>query len=192
MKRINYVCTDCSQTFTRRSSGNRHNSHLHMGTAGIIHLIDYIVGRSSGKYLRFDPRDFRLIRRETNHDPSHEKNRQQTNSAKVLDALCDYAQLRSSLTRDRRLGRSEQRMPFLLELEKFAENTSSQNFGADPYKRARAKLIAIQQMLTYYYKDPQFALDTVKCLVNLCNSKGNYSPIDDAYERHSRNVQGYM
>jgi hypothetical protein len=191
MKRINYVCTTCSQTFTRRSSGFRHNSHLHKGTAGIVHLIDYIVGRSSGKYLKCDPRDFRLIRQEKNYDPSHKKNGQQTNFDRALDSLCDYAQLRRSLNRDRRLGRSAQGIPFLLDFEKVAENSSMRNFGTDEYERARAELVAIQQMLTFFYKDPKFALNTVKYLVNSSNSKGNYSPIHDAYKRHSRNIQGH-
>jgi hypothetical protein len=57
--RANYVCTLCSQTFTRKLSGERHNLNLHSGMAAIVRLIDYIVGRIEGHYPPSNPLIFR-------------------------------------------------------------------------------------------------------------------------------------
>jgi hypothetical protein len=46
----NWVCTICGQDFTRRSSGNRHNSNLHGGMAKLVRPFDYITGRLNGQY----------------------------------------------------------------------------------------------------------------------------------------------
>ena len=56
---ISYVCIICSQTFTRKESGKRHNKKLHSGTATIVRLIDYIIGRLSGNYLPGAPLSYR-------------------------------------------------------------------------------------------------------------------------------------
>src|SRR5919108_759385 len=57
--RANYVCTLCSQTFTRKLSVERHNLNLHSGMAAIVRLIDYIVGRIEGHYHPSNPLIFR-------------------------------------------------------------------------------------------------------------------------------------
>lgn len=51
----NWVCTICSQTFTRSSSAKRHNSNLHEGKGDYIRYIDYEIGRVQGKYFQNDP-----------------------------------------------------------------------------------------------------------------------------------------
>jgi hypothetical protein len=55
MGRPNYVCTTCSEHFTRKHSGKRHNHNLHNGAAEIIRLIDYLAGRTSGQYTPNNP-----------------------------------------------------------------------------------------------------------------------------------------
>jgi hypothetical protein len=55
MGRPNYLCTTCSEHFTRKYSGKRHNQNLHNGAAEIVRLIDYLVGRSSGQYKPDNP-----------------------------------------------------------------------------------------------------------------------------------------
>lgn len=45
----NWVCTICGQDFTRRSSGKRHNSNLHSGSANLVRPLDYIAGRLNGQ-----------------------------------------------------------------------------------------------------------------------------------------------
>ena len=48
--KINYVCQKCGQTFTRHSSGRRHNDNLHSNMAIIVESIDYFAGIANGKY----------------------------------------------------------------------------------------------------------------------------------------------
>ena len=62
MPGANYVCTMCSQTFTRKWRGNVHNLNIHGGISQIVRMVDYIVGRASGKYVSSDPALFRRRR----------------------------------------------------------------------------------------------------------------------------------
>ena len=55
MGRPNYVCTVCSEHFTRKYSAKRHNQNIHNGAAEIVRLIDYLAGRSSGQYMPDNP-----------------------------------------------------------------------------------------------------------------------------------------
>ena len=55
MSRPNYVCTACSQYFTRKYSGQRHNFNIHSGRSEIMPYIEYMAGRSSGRYLASHP-----------------------------------------------------------------------------------------------------------------------------------------
>lgn len=59
MSKANYVCTACSQHFTRKYSAKRHNFNIHTGRSEIVPFIEYMVGRSSGKYLASHPSWFR-------------------------------------------------------------------------------------------------------------------------------------
>jgi hypothetical protein len=40
----------CGQTFTRNTSGKRHNLNLHSGLSQIVNSTEYYVGRINGKY----------------------------------------------------------------------------------------------------------------------------------------------
>jgi hypothetical protein len=71
--RANFVCTLCSETFTRRPSGERHNLNLHSGMAPIVRLIDYIIGRIEGRYHPSNPL---LFRRKNKY--MHRKNNSQS------------------------------------------------------------------------------------------------------------------
>ena len=55
MSRPNYVCTVCSQHFTRKYSAKRHNSNVHDDRSEIVPYIEYMVGRNSGRYLASHP-----------------------------------------------------------------------------------------------------------------------------------------
>ena len=59
MSKANYVCTVCSQQFTRKYSGQRHNANIHSGRSEIVPCIEYMVGRNSGRYLPSHPSWFR-------------------------------------------------------------------------------------------------------------------------------------
>ncbi|HEX7142472.1 MAG TPA: hypothetical protein VF222_08340 [Nitrososphaeraceae archaeon] len=54
-KHKTWVCTICSQSFTRNSSAKRHDINLHEGNADYVRYIDYEIGRIQGKYYQNDP-----------------------------------------------------------------------------------------------------------------------------------------
>ena len=62
MGRPSYVCAVCSEHFTRKYSGQRHNSNIHAGRSEIVPFIEYMVGRSSGRYLASHPSWYRKQR----------------------------------------------------------------------------------------------------------------------------------
>jgi hypothetical protein len=62
MVRPNYVCTVCSEHFTRKYSGKRHNFNIHDGRSEIVPFIEYMAGRSSGQYLASHPSWYRKQR----------------------------------------------------------------------------------------------------------------------------------
>ncbi len=50
MSKVNYVCATCGQDFTRRYSANRHNNHFHFGNGIIVRFLEYIIGRTNGRF----------------------------------------------------------------------------------------------------------------------------------------------
>lgn len=63
MSKASYVCARCSQDFTRKWSAERNNRDLHFGCAEIVRVLDYIIGRLSGKYVQANPLEYRTGRR---------------------------------------------------------------------------------------------------------------------------------
>jgi len=59
MGRPNYVCTICSEHFTRKYSAKRHNITVHNNVGKIVPLVEYLVRRSSGRYQAGDPSWYR-------------------------------------------------------------------------------------------------------------------------------------
>ncbi len=55
MGRITWVCATCSQPFTRRTSATRHENSKHNGQGEVVPLLEYIVGRGTGRYMPSNP-----------------------------------------------------------------------------------------------------------------------------------------
>ena len=55
MGRLEYVCATCEEHFTRRYSATRHNIAIHDNRAEIVSLLEYLVGRSYGRYRASNP-----------------------------------------------------------------------------------------------------------------------------------------
>jgi hypothetical protein len=62
MGRPTYVCATCSEHFTRKYSAKRHNFNIHAGRSEIVPFVEYMVGRSSGRYLASHPSWYRKQR----------------------------------------------------------------------------------------------------------------------------------
>jgi hypothetical protein len=55
MGRPTYVCTTCSEHFTRKYSAKRHNITVHGNGGEIVTFLEYLVGRKSGRYQASHP-----------------------------------------------------------------------------------------------------------------------------------------
>ena len=82
MVRPMYVCTTCSEHFTRRYSAKRHNEKIHFGSAEFVPYIDYMAGRNSGQYLASHPSRYRSNQR---HTPSNRNYQSNFGSGTVAD-----------------------------------------------------------------------------------------------------------
>jgi hypothetical protein len=59
MGRVTHVCATCAEHFTRRYSARRHNLTVHNGRGEIVPLLEYLVGKSSGRYHASHPSWYR-------------------------------------------------------------------------------------------------------------------------------------
>jgi hypothetical protein len=64
MRRPTHVCATCSEHFTRKYSATRHNLTIHNGRGEIVTLLEYLVGRNSGRYRPSHPSLYRRRRDE--------------------------------------------------------------------------------------------------------------------------------
>ena len=55
-----YACGNCGLYFTRRYNAIRHNQNLHYNKADIVTFSEYMIGRTSGKYLPGNPSLYRV------------------------------------------------------------------------------------------------------------------------------------
>jgi hypothetical protein len=58
------VCATCSEHFTRKYSATRHNLTIHDNRGEIVTLLEYLVGRNSGRYRPSHPSLYRRRRGE--------------------------------------------------------------------------------------------------------------------------------
>ena len=192
-----YVCIICSQDFTRKRSGRRHNTNLHSGTATIVRYIDYIIGRLSGHYSPGDPLLYRNKKKK--HTNISSNNYDNGSGFKVIaDNTHDTGFCRNPadelIDHNNNNYVDKQFLPhtdvFSLKsqqpMQNRAANISSSRYSEE-YKQARSKLFELEQLLTVFYP-PQIIYNTLNTIVRLCNMRGDYTTIDDALENHRNNI----
>jgi hypothetical protein len=86
MGRPSYVCTVCSEHFTRKYSGQRHNFNIHSGRSEIVPYVEYMVGRSSGRYLANHPSWYRK-HKGSQWDHSYQSNFENRTVADTVSSL---------------------------------------------------------------------------------------------------------
>jgi hypothetical protein len=193
-----YVCTICSQDFTRKRSGRRHNTNLHSGTATIVRSIDYIIGRLSGHYSPSDPLLYRN-KKKKHTNISSSNNYDNGSGFKVIadnthdtgffcrnptDELIDHNNNyvdKQFLHRTHVFGLKSQHP-----MQNRAGDTSSSRYS-DEYKQARSKLFELEQLLTPFCS-PQIIYNTLNIIVRHCNIRGDYITIDEALENHRDHI----
>ena len=75
MSKINYVCTNCTQNFTRKYTANRHNIKFHSGKASVVRLLEYLMGTTTGQYPGPDPLVHPRYRSKSNYQGEYQVNR---------------------------------------------------------------------------------------------------------------------
>ena len=193
-----YICTICSQDFTRKGSGRRHNTNLHSGTATIVRFIDYIIGRISGTYLPSDPLLYRKKKKKhinissTNNyddgsgfkviaDNTHDTGFYRNPADELIDQNNNNDVDKQFLHHTHVFGLKSQQP-----MHNRAVDISSSRYS-DEYKQARSKLFELEQLLTPFCS-PQVIYNTLNIIVRHCNMRGDYTIIDEALENHRNNI----
>ena len=179
MANANFVCTICSQTFTRKWRGKTHNVNLHSGNAKIVRLVDYIVGRLNGQYFPGDPS---LYRRKKSNVLSHENN-STTFSKRVFKTNLEKRIMGeqrgvSSITDD--IGN------FFL-FQQATQTGRQQNDGLknspsdiiEEDKKAIIKMAKIKKILSKYGSREEVQW-MIKQVTSKCMTMGDYTPLDMA------------
>ena len=79
------MCATCEEHFTRKYSATRHNLTIHNGIGEIVTLLEYLVGRNSGRYRPSHPSLYRRGRGEKRiHNFGHA-----TTTTAVADSMGD-------------------------------------------------------------------------------------------------------
>ena len=111
MGRVTYVCTTCSEHFTRKYSAKRHNITIHSNGGGeIVPFLEYLVRRSTGQYHASNPSWYRRISKEKRiHNFGH--------ATTVADSMGD-AFIHPGLQREQQ-GQHQYRQQSLEEQERY-------------------------------------------------------------------------
>jgi hypothetical protein len=198
MPNPNFVCTICSQTFTRKWRGTVHRENTHAGAGDIVRLIDYMIGRTNGQYLPADPSLYRRRRRMGNisNDP-HDNNpfRSQTSSCemsnssgrennnakwtfnkKYIDQGRDTQPSGASLALDR-----NQKQYHMSDNRPFSDSMHQPN-------EAIIKMAEIKKLLSKHLP-PEKIQDILSCACNYCITIGDYSPLNITLEEARKKVE---
>jgi hypothetical protein len=205
MKKPFYVCGTCGQDFTRKYNAYRHNQNIHFGTAQIVPFFEYLVQRSSGKYLPCDPLSYRLKRRqnmfvhnENNNNTSKEqKSGSSTNPAygsngnRSRDTL--YGTNNSLFNRSISNNVVNNNNPyaqlfnFMFSQQEPDKKAEESSLPEEAYRQAKVKLAEIEQLLITFYPQ-EFVRNVITGLIKRCNATGDYSILDEALENHRRRI----
>lgn len=171
MANPNYVCTICSQTFTRKWRGTVHNNNIHAGLAKVVRLIDYIIGRSDGAYVSSDPF---LYRRRKRWGDSIEQEQPFLDKKLGQEGNFHSSNPSATPTRSQQQYYASDSKPVQDSLQQFNEGIIK---GAELKKLLSKYLppVKLQKMLSYYY--------------NCCVDAGNNRPLDQALEEANKNVK---
>jgi hypothetical protein len=70
-----YACGTCGAHFNRRYNAKRHSKIIDAGESEIVSFVEYMIGRSQGKYLPADPVSYRSKRSNNGSKIVHESSK---------------------------------------------------------------------------------------------------------------------
>src|SRR5215207_821846 len=184
MANANYVCTICSQTFTRRWRGKTHNINLHSGTAKIVRLVDYIVGRLNGQYFPGDPS---LYRSKKSNIFSHEGNSTifdrerffKTN--KERDAVGKKGAVNKIAEDIGNFSQFQQVTQTRIQQNEWLNQKDSLSHIIEEYNKAIIKMAKIKKILSKY-GSRENVQQMMKQIASNCMTMGDYTPLDMALD----------
>lgn len=171
MTNPNYVCTICSQTFTRKWRGTMHNSNMHAGLAQIVRLIDYMIGRCNGEYIPSDPS---LYRRKRKSGELNEHQRPLLD--KRMRQESNFYPSGPSLP------------PARIQQQYYAFDSRLIPDPLQQFNEVTIKTAELKKSLRKYLP-PEEAQKTLSSVYNYCTIMGDYRPLNKALELASENVK---
>jgi hypothetical protein len=200
MPNPNYVCTICSQTFTRKWRGMVHRDNIHAAAGDVVRLIDYMIGRTNGQYLPGDPSLYRRRRRREMGNQSgglHDSNPfrsqtssgemgnssgQENNNAKWTFNKKNIDQGRFSRPSGASSGSARNQQQYHISDNKpFSDSIQQSN-------EAIIKLAEIKRLLSKYLS-PEKVQDILSCACQCCRILCDYSILDSTLEDARKNVE---
>lgn len=193
MGRLMHVCTTCAVHFTRKSSAKRHNITIHSNTGEIVSLLEYLVGRKTGRYLASHPppwynrRNGRYIQ-ESEHDT--------TTTAATAVAVAADSMGEDTLSKGLQYQQQQQQQQSIPTLPssspmqpQYRTGQSIHNPASDDDEEeetisedTKLKMFELRMLL---HKYPQFHPDPIELTNNIVNSylEGDYKPLDEKLEQ---------
>jgi hypothetical protein len=198
MPNPNFVCTICSQTFTRKWRGMVHRDNIHAGAGDIVRLIDYMIGRTNGQYLPGDPSLYRRRRRMENISGHlHDNNpfRSQTSSGEMGNSYGrenKYAKWtfnKKNIDQWRYSQPSGASSASARDQQQFSITDNSPfSDSIQPPNEAIIKMAELKRTLSKYLP-PEKVQDILSCVCNCCGIMGNYSTLDSTLEEARKKVE---
>jgi hypothetical protein len=186
MRKANYVCTICSQTFTRKWRGKTHSINLHSGSAEIVRFVDYIVGRLDGQYFAGDPS---LYRSKKSDFSSHENNSTVFDRERVFKINEEKSAMRDRISEN--AADFSQFQPVTQREIQQNENPIRKDSLSDiieESKRVTIKTANLKKILGRY-GPPEAVQRMMNQVDSNCVTMGNYAPLDMALDEITKWAQ---
>jgi hypothetical protein len=188
MANPNYVCTACSQTFTRKWRGKIHKRDIHEEGSQIVSMIDYIVGRTSGRYLPSDPALFRRKKGSKNRLGNHTEDRKSASgvASDNLSRSNEHAVNEDKGVLNKNHYGREHFSYFMDTGSPSSISTQQSNGSSSPYpieetQEATIKLAEIKKLASKY-RSPREVKDLLSEIMQACLVRGNNNTIDMALD----------
>ena len=171
MTNPNYVCTICSQTFTRKWRGAVHNKNIHAGLAKTVRLIDYMIGRCNGEYIPSDPSTYR--RKRKSGDLTEHR-------GPLLD---------KTMEQERHLHSSSPNPPSARSQQQYY--ASDNRHGPDSIQQANEAIIKTAELKRSLitYLPPNDVVKTLSFVTSCCTNMNDSRPLDIALTIASENAK---
>ena len=198
MPNPNFVCTICSQTFTRKWRGMVHRDNIHAGAGDIVRLIDYMIGRTNGQYLPGDPslykrrrgmgnisgdlHDNNPFRSQTSSGEMGDSSGQENNNAKWTFNKKNIDQRRYSQPSGASSASDRNQQQYhISDNRPFSDSIQQPN-------EAIIKMAELKRILSKYLP-PEKVQDILSCACNCCIITGDYSPLNITLEEARKKVE---